>query len=162
MKQFNDFMSWLETLTITQLVVFFVVAFVLASVLDVLLHIPILFVFIVGILLANVAFKGKLKDYKPTGTKDMGYVSITGITQLDVIFISYNEPNAEKNWLRVLEKSPKAFRINGIKGIVNAHKCAAELATTDMFYVVDGDAYLTDEWSFAYQPSIFDRDCVLQ
>ena len=106
------------------------------------------------------AFKGKLKDYKPTGTKDMGYVSITGITQLDVIFISYNEPNAEKNWLRVLEKSPKAFRINGIKGIVNAHKCAAELATTDMFYVVDGDAYLTDEWSFAYQPSIFDRDCV--
>ena len=29
-----------------------------------------------------------------------------------------------------------------------------------MFYVVDGDAYLTDDWSFEYQPSIFDRDCV--
>jgi hypothetical protein len=106
------------------------------------------------------AFKGKLKDYKVLGTKDMGYVSIAKSDQLDVIFISYNEPDAEKNWLRVLEKSPKAFRINGIKGIVNAHKCAAELATTDMFYVVDGDAYLTDEWSFEYQPSIFDRDCV--
>jgi hypothetical protein len=106
------------------------------------------------------AFKGKLKDYKIVGTKDMGYVSITGSNQLDVIFISYNEPNAEKNWLRVLEKSPKAFRVNGITGIVNAHKCAAELATTDMFYVIDGDAYLTDDWSFEYQPSIFDRDCV--
>lgn len=106
------------------------------------------------------AFKGKLKDYEVAGTKDMGYVSIVGSNQLDVIFISYNESNAEKNWLRVLEKSPKAFRINGIKGIVNAHKCAAELATTDMFYVVDGDAYLTDDWSFEYQPSIFDRDCV--
>lgn len=106
------------------------------------------------------AFKGKLKDYKVLGTKDMGYVSIAKSGQLDVIFISYNEPNAEKNWLRVLEKSPKAFRVNGIKGIVNAHKCAAELATTDMFYVVDGDAYLTDEWTFEYQPSIFDRDCV--
>jgi hypothetical protein len=106
------------------------------------------------------AFKGKLKDYKVLGTKDMGYVSIAKSDQLDVIFISYNEPNAEKNWLRVLEKSPKAFRVNGIKGIVNAHKCAAELATTDMFYVVDGDAYLTDEWTFEYQPSIFDRDCV--
>jgi hypothetical protein len=106
------------------------------------------------------AFKGKLKDYKVLGTKDMGYVSIAKSDQLDVIFISYNEPNAEKNWLRVLEKSPKAFRINGIKGIVNAHKCAAELATTDMFYVVDGDAYLTDEWSFEYQPGIFDRGCV--
>jgi hypothetical protein len=106
------------------------------------------------------AFKGKLKDYKVLGTKDMGYVSIAKSDQLDVIFISYNEPNAEKNWLRVLEKSPKAFRINGIKGIVNAHKCAAELATTDMFYVVDGDAYLTDDWSFEYQPGIFDRNCV--
>lgn len=105
-------------------------------------------------------FKGKLKDYKVAGTKDMGYVSIAGSNQLDVVFISYNEPNAEKNWLRVLEKSPKAFRINGITGIVDAHKCAAELATTDMFYVVDGDAYLTDDWSFGYQPSIFDRDCV--
>jgi hypothetical protein len=29
-----------------------------------------------------------------------------------------------------------------------------------MFYVVDGDAYLTDEWNFKYQPTIFDRDCV--
>lgn len=106
------------------------------------------------------AFRGKLKDYKVVGTKDMGYVSIAKSDQLDVIFISYNEPNAEKNWLRVLEKSPRAFRINGITGIVNAHKCAAELATTDMFYVVDGDAYLTDDWSFEYQPSIFDRDCV--
>jgi hypothetical protein len=106
------------------------------------------------------AFKGKLKDYKVVGTKDMGYVSVAGSNQLDVIFISYNEPNAEKNWSRVLEKSPKAFRINGITGIVQAHKCAAELATTDMFYVVDGDAYLTDDWSFGYQPSIFDRDCV--
>jgi hypothetical protein len=106
------------------------------------------------------AFKGKLKDYATSGTKDMGFVSIAGSDQLDVIFISYNEPNAEKNWLRVLEKSPRAFRVNGIKGIVNAHKCAAELATTDMFYVVDGDAYLTNDWSFDYQPSIFDRDCV--
>jgi len=106
------------------------------------------------------AFKGKLKDYKVAGVKDMGYVSIAGLNQLDVVFISYDEPNAEKNWLRVLEKSPKAFRINGITGIVNAHKCAAELATTDMFYVVDGDAYLIDDWSFEYQPSIFDRDCV--
>jgi hypothetical protein len=106
------------------------------------------------------AYRGQLKESTVLGTKDMGYVSIQGSDQLDVIFISYNEPNAEKNWLRVLEKSPKAYRVNGIKGIVNAHKCAAELATTDMFYVVDGDAYLTDDWRFEYQPSIFDRDCV--
>ena len=106
------------------------------------------------------AYRGQLKDSSVLGTKDMGYVSIPRSNQLDVIFISYNEPNAEKNWLRVLEKSPRAYRVNGIKGIVNAHKCAAELAATDMFYVVDGDAYLSDDWRFDYQPSIFDRNCV--
>lgn len=104
--------------------------------------------------------KCRLANAKTTGTKDMGYIKINLPDQLDVIFISYNEVNAEENWRRVLEKSPKAYRVNGVKGIVNAHKCAAELSTTDMFYVVDGDAYLTDEWDFTYQPSIFDRDCV--
>jgi hypothetical protein len=29
-----------------------------------------------------------------------------------------------------------------------------------MFYVVDGDAYLEDNWNFNYQPGLFDRDCV--
>lgn len=104
--------------------------------------------------------KCHLQHSTPIGEKDMGDISPVLPDQLDVIFISYNEPNAEKNWLRVREKSLRAFRVNGIKGIVNAHKAAAELAGTDMFYVVDGDAYLTDEWSFEFQPSIFDRDCV--
>lgn len=106
------------------------------------------------------AYRGKLKDSITLGTKDMGFVSLPGPEHLDVVFISYNEPNAEKNWQRVLEKSPKAIRVDGIDGIVNAHKCAAKLVTTDMFYVVDGDAYLSDDWNFDYQPNIFDRDCV--
>ena len=102
----------------------------------------------------------KIVPKNSAGTKVVGNIKINLPERLDVVFISYNEANAEANWQRVLEKSPNAFRINGIEGIVNAHKCAAELATTDMFYVVDGDAYLTDEWTFDYQPTIFDRDCV--
>jgi hypothetical protein len=109
---------------------------------------------------ADNVWAAKIIPKKSKGVKTVGIAHINLPKQLDVVFISYNEPNAEENWRRVLEKSPKAFRINGIKGIVNAHKCAAELATTDMFYVVDGDAYLTDEWSFEFQPGIFDRDCV--
>jgi len=95
---------------------------------------------------------------EPTGEKDMGSVSLI-IPRLDVIFISYNEPNAEANWQRVLEKAPWAKRVNGIEGIFNAHKAAAKLSKTDMFYVVDGDAYLADDWQFDFEPSIFDRDC---
>jgi hypothetical protein len=87
------------------------------------------------------------------GTKEME------IPTPDVVFISYHEANAEKNWQRVLEKAPNAKRVNGVKGIFNAHKAAAKLVNTDMFYVVDGDAYLVDDFKFDYQPSIYDREC---
>lgn len=92
------------------------------------------------------------------GIKDMGIVEAE-LTQLDVIFISYHEKNAEENWQRVLEKAPYAKRVDGVKGIFEAHKQAANLSNTDMFYVVDGDAWLVDEWEFNFQPSLFDRDC---
>ena len=102
----------------------------------------------------------KITPNNSKGVKIVGAIKINLPKQLDVVFISYNESNAEENWQRVLEKSPKAFRVNGVNGIVNAHKCAAELVTTDMFYVVDGDAWLVDEWDFTFQPNLFDRDCV--
>jgi MoaA/NifB/PqqE/SkfB family radical SAM enzyme len=95
---------------------------------------------------------------KITGRKEMGEV-IPVLEDLDVVFISYNEPNAEENWQRVLAKAPYAKRVDGIKGIFNAHRAAAEIADTDMFYVVDGDAFLEDSWDFKFQPGIFDRDC---
>jgi hypothetical protein len=94
------------------------------------------------------------------GEKEMGTVLPIMPDHLDIIFISYHEPNAEENWQRVLEKAPWAKRVDDVKGIFEAHKAAAELAETDMFYVVDGDAYLTDQWQFNYQPGLFDRDCL--
>lgn len=97
---------------------------------------------------------------KTTGTKDMGRVIPMIPKQLDVFFISYNEPNADENWNRLLKFAPNAKRVHGVKGILNAHKAAAELSDTDMFYVVDGDAWVTDDWNFSFQPSLYDRDCV--
>lgn len=95
----------------------------------------------------------------PIGEKEIGVIVPLFADHLDVVFISYKEPNADANWKRVLEKAPWAKRVHGIEGIFNAHKAAAKLATTDMFYVVDGDAWLVDEWEFNFQPGIFDRDC---
>ncbi len=97
---------------------------------------------------------------EPKGVKDMGYLNPDVAENLDVVFISYNELNAEENWQRVLAKAPNAIRVDGVKGIFEAHKKAAELAKSDMFYVVDGDAFLIDEWNFDFNPNIFDRDCV--
>jgi hypothetical protein len=97
---------------------------------------------------------------KLTGTKEMGTVVPMLPPRLDVVFISYDEPNAEENWKRLLEKAPYAKRVNGVEGILNAHKAAAELATTDMFYAVDADAWISDDWAFDFQPGLYDRDCV--
>lgn len=73
----------------------------------------------------------------------------------DVFFISYDEPNANDNWERLLQFAPAARRISGVKGILNAHKTAAEQSNTSAFFVVDGDAWLEDDWSF-YSESIED------
>lgn len=94
-----------------------------------------------------------------SGEKEMGYVTPI-LSDLDVIFISYGETNCEDNWKRVIEKAPNAKRVKNIKGIFEAHKEAAKIANTDMFFVVDGDAYLVDDFQFDYQPGLFDRDCV--
>ena len=74
------------------------------------------------------------------------------IPKMDVIFISNYEPNAENNWSRLLEKAAHAQRVSGVKGILAAHRAAAAKATTDMFYVVDGDAYIVDDFNFDYDP----------
>jgi len=96
----------------------------------------------------------------PKGTIDMGYIVPDVAENLDVVFISYNEPNADANWERLLTKAPNAIRIDGVKGIFEAHQAAAKRARSDMFYVVDGDAYIEDDWQFDFNPNIFDRDCV--
>jgi hypothetical protein len=96
----------------------------------------------------------------PAGIKDMGFVTPNILTDLDVIFISYDETNADQNWKKILDRIPYAQRIHGVKGIFEAHKAAAELAQTDMFWVVDGDADILDDWFFNYEPTIFNRDCI--
>jgi hypothetical protein len=93
------------------------------------------------------------------GVKEVGKIGVM-FSDFDVVFISYNEPNAEANWYRLLEVFPDAKRVKNVKGIFEAHKRAAEVATTDMFYVVDGDAEIIDSWKFDYKPNVFDMDCV--
>ena len=78
----------------------------------------------------------------------------------DVVFISYNEANAEENYLRLLDKCPRAKRVHGVKGIHNAHIKAATLCDTDMIWVVDGDAVIENDFNFDLAMSSYDIDCV--
>jgi len=74
-----------------------------------------------------------------------------------VFFISNGEANADKNFQRVLEKAPKARRIDRVPGIHNAHIEAAKQATTDYFWVVDGDAALVDKFDFTFNVSFYEE-----
>ena len=78
----------------------------------------------------------------------------------DMIFISYNEPNAEKNYLSLKSRFPRVKRVHGVKGIHNAHKEAAKLSTTPMFWVIDGDAEIVGNFDFSLLLPHYDRDIV--
>lgn len=78
----------------------------------------------------------------------------------DIIFISYNEPNADANFAKLKARFPYAQRITGIKGIHQAHIAAAKKAFTKMFWVVDGDAEIVDSFNFDYIVSKYDLECV--
>jgi hypothetical protein len=78
----------------------------------------------------------------------------------DIVFISYNEPNADENYNRLLKKFPRSKRVDKVKGIHQAHIKAAELSETEMFWVVDGDAVITEDFNFDYETSTYERDIV--
>ena len=68
------------------------------------------------------------------------------VSDLDFVYISYQEPNKEENWADLLSKVPWAKRVDGVKGFDNAHKAAAEKAKTDFFISVDGDNIIDDSF----------------
>jgi hypothetical protein len=65
--------------------------------------------------------------------------NIVKIAEQDIIFLSYDEPNAEKNYADLLEKIPYAKRVHGVKGSDAAHKACAALSDTEYFVTVDAD-----------------------
>ena len=87
---------------------------------------------------------------------------------LDVIQISYHEEQADENFEILQMFAPHAKRVQGVKGIFNAHKEAARLSETSHFYVVDADAIIDEEFTFKFRPDankkeyghIAQTDCV--
>jgi hypothetical protein len=75
----------------------------------------------------------------------------------DVFFISYDEPNAEDNWRKLRSRFPVAKRVHGIKGIKNAHMACAKKSLTRMFWTIDGDTVVDDNWDPRYTPPVWDQ-----
>lgn len=75
----------------------------------------------------------------------------------DIAFISYNEPQAKENYFHLMEKVDRPVNwVYGVKGIHQAHIEAAKLCKTDMFYIVDADAQVVEEFNFDMQIPYYD------
>lgn len=68
----------------------------------------------------------------------------------DIFFISYDELNANQNWDILKSRFPKAKRVHGIKGINNAHAECASQSMTKMFWTVDADTVVDNNFMFDY------------
>jgi len=80
----------------------------------------------------------------------------------DIVFISYNEPLANFGFLRLtsLNLRNKIYRVHGVSGIHNAHREAAKLVSSNMFYVVDADAVILPTFRFNLKLDPSEEDIV--
>lgn len=85
------------------------------------------------------------------------------IADLDVIFLTYDEPKKEEFWVKIQNMVPWAKRVDGVKGSDSAHKAAAAASDTDRFILIDGDN-IPDPEFFNLQLRLQDwqEDCVFR
>lgn len=69
------------------------------------------------------------------------------IADTDFIFLSFDEPNAEKNFADLKKKVPWAKRVHGVYGFDAAHKACADASDTDRFITVDGDTIIEPDFT---------------
>ena len=68
------------------------------------------------------------------------------VVDQDIIFLSYDEPNDEKNYADLCSKVPWAKRVHGVHGSDAAHKACADLSETEYFVTVDADNIVDPEF----------------
>ena len=66
-------------------------------------------------------------------------MTIIDIADLDVIYLTYDEPQKEEFWLKIKHMIHWAKRIDGVYGSDAAHKAAAIASETERFILIDGD-----------------------
>lgn len=82
------------------------------------------------------------------------YVNDENLTQnlQDIVFVSYDEKNADQHWEQLKAKEPRSQRVHGVKGLLNALRAAANTATTDWFYAVFAKTQIYSNFKFNFYP----------
>lgn len=76
----------------------------------------------------------------------------------DVVFLSFDEPNADTHYARVLDYVPHAKRVDGVKGFDAAHRKAGEICDSGHVVTIDADNLLVDEEFFSGKFEFSPRD----
>ena len=79
---------------------------------------------------------------------------------LDIFYLTYKHDYSEENFERIKQvacSGQNIIHVSDVEGIYNAHKECALQSTTSHFFVVDGDAWIDDEFDFSYVPSTTDE-----
>lgn len=74
--------------------------------------------------------------------KKLPEIPLLKLKDVPVIFLSYDEPNADENYQYLMENHPnkeKIKRVHGVKGFDAAHKEAARVADAPRFFTIDAD-----------------------
>ena len=66
-------------------------------------------------------------------------MELVDVSELDCIYLTYDEPRADEFWAKIRANIPWAKRVHGVKGSDAAHKAAAASSDTERFVLIDGD-----------------------
>lgn len=72
--------------------------------------------------------------------------------QQDIVFISYDEPEAESNWQKLKNQHPRARRVHGVSGMAQALEAAADAATTPWYFAVFAKTEIHPDFAFDFLP----------
>ena len=70
----------------------------------------------------------------------------------DIVFISYDEKNANLNYKILKDRFPNAQRVHGVEGMVNAIKQSATQSDTPWFYAVFAKTEIDEKFKFEFNP----------
>ena len=78
---------------------------------------------------------------------------------MDIVFLSYDEPSADKYWKALKDAYPRAKRIQGVKGRTQAYHAAAAMSETAYFFAVFPTIDLDPTFDFTFQPDRLREAC---
>jgi hypothetical protein len=117
---------------------------------------------------SNDYSKIKSEDLRLNRFRNLQYVKELGSDSItfDIVYLSYKEPFADSNFtklqdhIRQLPATINLIWVRDVEGIFEAHKTASTRVNSKMFWVVDADAIIHEDFNFDYIPDVYDEEVV--